>query len=82
MFGRTKNLLLKEHIEKLANNSIPLIDTAAGAGAPVGVGEVPIVWYNYAGTYHQFILTEVFHVPDSPVNIMGISAFFEDYRRL
>ena len=59
----------------LTDTSIPMIDTAAGAGAPVGIGEVPIGWYDDSGQYHKFILTEVFHVPDSPVNIMGISAF-------
>ena len=72
---KNKDSFVQGTYRKLADNSIPLIDAVAEAGTPVGVGEVPIEWSDDSGTYHQFILTEVFYVPDSPVNIMGISAF-------
>ena len=62
---KDKESFVKGTYRKLADTSIPLIDTAAGAVDPVGVGEVPIGWYDDSDKYHKFILTEVFHVPDS-----------------
>ena len=53
----------------------PNIDTAAGQGTAIGVGDINISWHDDLGKLHHFVLKDVFHIPDSPVNILGISAF-------
>ena len=58
------------------------IATAVGSGSPVGIGHLRIGWKDDLGTYREYVIKNVYHVPDSPVNILGISAFsrsLEDY---
>ena len=61
---------------KLVNmESLPSINTAAGQGTAVGIRDINISWDDDFGKLHQFVLKDVFHIPDSPVNILGISVF-------
>ena len=32
-------------------------------------------WYDDNSAYHNYVLKGVFHIPDSPVNILGITSF-------
>ena len=57
-----------------SNNSYG-VSSAVGKGSPVGIGNLNIGWNDDAGKYHSFLLPKVFHIPDSPVNILGVSAF-------
>ena len=41
----------------------------------VGIGDLNIGWYDDNGKYHSFVLKDVFHIPSSPVNVLGLSAF-------
>ena len=70
----------KRHFEpstyrKLNENNKMNIETASGDGNPVGIGDLNIGWYDDNGKYHSFILKDVFHIPTSPVNVLGLSAF-------
>ena len=49
------------------------ITTAIGTGNPVGIGDVKIGWHDDMGKYHNFVLKDAFHIPDSAVNVIGIS---------
>ena len=46
-----------------------------GKGSPVGVGDLNIGWRDDFGKYHGFMIPKVFHIPTSPVDILGVSAF-------
>ena len=61
--------------KSLNTTSSPSIDTAAGPGSAVGIGDINLSWSDDFGKTHQFTLKEIFHIPDSPANILGISAF-------
>ena len=63
------------YIKLDARDAVVAVDTAAGEGLPIGIGDVTVGWYNDDNVYHNFILKEVFHIPDSPMNILGISSF-------
>ena len=56
--------------DDISNN----IKTAMVDGRPVGVGNVKVGWHDDKGKYHSFTLVGVNHVPDSPVNAIGIPA--------
>ena len=60
---------------KLKNSDSAGIASAVGSGQPAGIGKLRIGWTDDNGKYHQYILDHVYHIPDSPVNILGISAF-------
>ena len=75
MIWKNKEDFIPKTYKAISNSNVPMIDTAAGSGLPIAVGSVPVAWYDDDGVYHKFVLTDVFHVPDSPVNILGISAF-------
>ena len=51
------------------------VSSAVGKGSPVGVGDLNIGWKDDNGKYHKFLIPQVFHIPDSPVNILGVGAF-------
>ena len=51
------------------------VSSAVGKGSPVGVGDLNIGWKDDDGKYHKFLIPQVFHIPDSPVNILGVGAF-------
>jgi len=72
---KSRNAFLDTTYTSLERFQTPMIDTAAGAGNPTGIGQVPISWFDDNGIQHKFILNDVYHIPDSPVNILGISAF-------
>ena len=55
----------------------PRIATAVGCGSPIGIGHLHIGWKDDLGTYWEYVIKGVYHVPDSPVNILGISAFLK-----
>ena len=59
---------------KLDDDPSNNIKTAMGDGKPVGVGNINIGWSDNDGKYHSFTLLGVNHVPDSPVNVIGIPA--------
>ena len=58
-----------------SKKAVAAVNTATGEGLPVGIGDVTVGWYDDDGTYHNYVLKGVFHVPDAPVNILGISSF-------
>ena len=70
-----KKNFLPESYKLLDASSSPLIDTAAGQGQAVGIGKLAISWKDDMGKTHNFVLNEVIHIPESPVNILGLSAF-------
>jgi len=72
---KSRNAFLDATYKTLENFQTPMIDTVAGAGNPTGIGQVPISWFDDDGVKLKFILNDVYHIPDSPVNILGISAF-------
>ena len=51
------------------------VSSAVGEGKPVGIGTLNIGWNDDSGKFHKFAIPRVFHIPDSPVNILGVSAF-------
>ena len=51
------------------------ITSATGQAAPVGIGTLEIGWFDDDRKYHAFKLPNVYHVPNSPVNILGLSSF-------
>ena len=65
-----------------ANTYIPIgnkmnagITSATGQAVPVGIGTLEIGWYDDDRQYYAFKLPNVYHVPNSPVNILGLSSF-------
>ena len=64
------------------NNASVGITTAVGTAFPLGIGSIRVGWYDDNKKYHNFILKGVFHVPNSPVNVLGLSTFskqMQDY---
>ena len=59
----------------LSKSTSLTFDAAAGTGNAVGVGDLAISWKDDKEKTHNFVLKNVFHIPDSPLNILGISAF-------
>jgi len=51
------------------------VSSAVRNGTPVGVGDLNIGWRDDFGKYHGFVIPKVLHIPTSPVNILGVSAF-------
>ena len=51
------------------------ITSATGQAVPVGIGTLENGWYDDDRRYHAFKLPNVYHVPNSPVNILGLSSF-------
>ena len=70
-----KRLYIPITCRVLNTKSSPSIDTAAGQGSVVGIGDIKISWLDDFGKKHQFTFTDVFHIPNSPVNVLGISTF-------
>ena len=48
------------------------MNTAHGAGIPVGIGTIRIGWYDDYGKYHGFELPDVYHMPNSCTNVLGV----------
>ena len=59
----------------LANDFKSGITSATGEGVPVGIGTLVIGWYDDNYKFHNFSLPNAYHVPQSPVNILGLSYF-------
>ena len=60
------------------------MSSAVGNATPVGVGDLNIGWRDDFGKYHGFVIPKVLHIPTSPVNILGVSAFSQaigDYQQ-
>ena len=51
------------------------VSSAVDKGSPIGVGDLHIGWSDDTGKYHKFRIPQVLHIPDSPVNILGLNAF-------
>ena len=51
------------------------VNTAAGKGIPIAVGNVNLSWQDDNAKTHSYLLPGVLHLPDSPANVWGISAF-------
>ena len=75
---KDKNSFIKESYKELNDSSIPMIDTAAGAGAPLGIEEVPIGWYDDNSQYHKYILKD----PKFTSEYNGHIGFIENIGRL
>ena len=60
---------------KLDPSSSPNISTVPGSGSPVAIRDLNIGWYDNNGQYYSFVLKNVFHIPKSPVNVLGLCAF-------
>ena len=72
---RHKKTFLPGTYVPLQSSDTPGVNTAAGTGVPIGYGDLPISWKDDDGKVHDFVLTEVLHIPSSPVNVLGLSAF-------
>ena len=72
---KCKRNFVPSSYRKLNTSTRPNIETASGNGLPVGVGDLNIGWHDDEGKYHSFVLKNVFHIPSSPVNVLGLSAF-------
>ena len=53
------------------------IETVHGNGVPTGIGTLQIGWYDGDGKFHDHLIKDVFQVPDSSVNMLGVPAFSE-----
>ena len=51
------------------------VTSAVGNGSPIALEDLNIEWRDDNGNYHNFLIPIVFHIPDSPVNILDLSAF-------
>ena len=70
---KKKSAFIQSSYIEVDPNKFYGITTAIGTGNPVGIGDIKVGWYNDVGKYHNFILKNVFHIPDSAVNVIGIS---------
>ena len=70
-----KKNFVKSSYRELGAASHLNIETASGDRNPVSMGDLNIGWYDDNGQYHSFVLKDVFHVPASLVNVLGLSAF-------
>ena len=78
-----KKSFVPETYRSLNSEITPIFDTAAGPGNAVGIEDLSISWKDDNSKIYHFVLSNVFHIPDSPVNILGISAFLKcigDYK--
>ena len=53
------------------------IETVHGNGVSAGIGTLQIGWYDDYGKFHDHLITDGFHMPDSSVNVLGVPAFSE-----
>jgi len=70
-----KENFIKESYIKFGSNIDSGIATAVGSGSPVGMGTLRIGWDDDDGKFHKYEIKGVYHVPTSPVNILGLSVF-------
>ena len=72
---KDRSNFIPETYVTLSKSTSLTFDTAAGTGNAVGVGDLAISWKDDNEKTHNFVLKNAFHILDSPVNILGISAF-------
>ena len=72
---RHKRNFDSETYVKLDKKTTCGVSSAVGKGSPIGDGDLHIGWSDDTGKYHKFRIPQVLHIPDSPVNILGLSAF-------
>ena len=72
---RHKHNFIPESYVKVDPKKTCGVSSAVGSGSPVGIGDLRIGWNDDDGKHHKFVLHQVFHIPDSPVNILGLSSF-------
>ena len=72
---RHKRNFVPSTYKKLDPSMTPDISTASGPGYPIAIGNLNIGWYADSGLYHNFVRKDSFHIPSSPVNVLGLSAF-------
>ena len=46
--------------------------------SPVSIRELNVGWWDKSGHYQNFFIPNIFHIPDSPDNILGLSTFSKD----
>ena len=74
------NCIIWKHEQNFIQNSYVEIDlkitygvtSSVGSRSLVGIGDLRIGWNDDDGKYHKFVLPQVLHIPDSPVNILGL----------
>ena len=70
-----KSDFVKDSYISLQGASTTGITSATGQGVPIGIGTLELGWYDDSRKYHTYKLPNVYHVPTSPVNILGLSMF-------
>jgi len=70
-----KENFIPETYVKFSSNVESGIATAVGSGSPIGMGHLRIGWKDDNSKYHEYVIKGAYHVPSSPVNILGLSAF-------
>ena len=79
---KDKKSFVQESYRELDMATSPSFDTVAGAENAVGIEDLEISWKDSNGKNYQFTLQNAYYMPDSPVNILGLSEFskcIEDY---
>ena len=51
------------------------VNTVHGKGMPIGIGTIQIGWYDDYGKYHGFELPDIYHMPNSCTNNLGVPEF-------
>ena len=70
-----KKSFVPETYRLLNLEDTPTFDTVVGPSNAVGIGDLSISWKADNSKNHHFVVNNVYHIPDSPVNILGLSAF-------
>ena len=70
---RTKSAFIPSTYVKIDPSKFYGITTAIGTGNPVGIGDIKVGWHDNDNVYHNFILKDAYHIPNSAVNVIGVS---------
>ena len=74
---RHKKNVVPESYVAIKSDEACGVSSAVGNGQPKGVSDLNIGWKDDDGKFHSFVKPKVFHIPKSPVNILGVSAFLK-----
>ena len=51
------------------------VNTVHGEGMPIGIGTTRVGWHDDYGKFHSFELPDVYHIPNSCTNVLGVPEF-------